>query len=246
MADGSTKAIADVQVGDQVLASDPQTGEQAAKTVEHVWVHDDTLTDLVVDSQVITATEDHPFWSVTDHRFERADQLTAGEKVSAADGTTVTVTGFDAATTRTAPAYNLTVADIHTYHVGTPAILVHNTCPTGITPAAAGEGGMAGVRAAGRTGEEMAGIIKNTDRIPSASGRAAYRIPDELNPSVLGEAKNVSQFHQPTARLHGLRPGQRLDVQSVRQRFNDVLGAAEEHDRLGCYHPSPESRAMIE
>jgi hypothetical protein len=53
---------------------------------------------------------------------------------------------------------------------------------------------MAGVRAAGSAGEQEAGIIKNTDRIPSLSGTAAYRIPDELNSSVLGEVKNVSSL----------------------------------------------------
>jgi len=35
----------------------------------------------------------------------------------------------------------------------------------------AAEGGMAGVRAAGRTGEELAGIVKNTEHIPSAVER---------------------------------------------------------------------------
>ncbi|GEL96433.1 putative toxin [Cellulomonas composti] len=53
---------------------------------------------------------------------------------------------------------------------------------------------MAGVRAAGTTGESLAGIVKNTTRIPSASGKAAYRIPDELNSSVLGEVKNVGSL----------------------------------------------------
>ncbi|MGH3301024.1 MAG: putative toxin [Streptosporangiaceae bacterium] len=33
-----------------------------------------------------------------------------------------------------------------------------------------------------------------TDRIPSLSGTAAYRIPDELNSSVLGEVNNVSSL----------------------------------------------------
>lgn len=54
--------------------------------------------------------------------------------------------------------------------------------------------GMAGVRAAGQTGEDLAGIVKNTGRIPSASGTAAYRIPDELNAATLGEVKNVSRL----------------------------------------------------
>jgi Restriction endonuclease fold toxin 7 len=53
---------------------------------------------------------------------------------------------------------------------------------------------MAGVRAAGSAGEQEAGIIKNTDRIPSLSGTVAYRIPDELGSSVLGEVKNVSSL----------------------------------------------------
>lgn len=58
----------------------------------------------------------------------------------------------------------------------------------------AANGGMAGVRATGAAGEAAAGILKNTTRIPSASGKAAYRIPDELNSSVLGEVKNVKSF----------------------------------------------------
>lgn len=57
-----------------------------------------------------------------------------------------------------------------------------------------GEDGMAAVREAGRAGEEAAGIVKNTRRIPSASGAAKYRIPDELNGSVLGEVKNTARL----------------------------------------------------
>jgi hypothetical protein len=53
---------------------------------------------------------------------------------------------------------------------------------------------MADVRAAGLAGEQAAGIIKNTTRIPSASGTAAYRIPDELTSTTLGEVKNVSSL----------------------------------------------------
>ena len=58
----------------------------------------------------------------------------------------------------------------------------------------AAEDGMAGVRAAGTAGEDAAGIVKNADHIPSLSGTAAYRIPDELNSTTLGEVKNVSSL----------------------------------------------------
>jgi len=126
MADGSKKPIEDIEAGDKVIATDPETGEQVAKTVEHVWVHDDTVTDMVVGGEVITTTEDHPFWSVTDQRFERANQLVSGERVLAADGRVIAVSGFEAETARAALAYNLTVNDVHTYHVGLSAVLVHN------------------------------------------------------------------------------------------------------------------------
>jgi hypothetical protein len=61
-------------------------------------------------------------------------------------------------------------------------------------PVVAAEDGMAAVRTAGTAGERAAGIVKNTERIPSASGNAAYRIPDELNATTLGEVKNVASL----------------------------------------------------
>ena len=128
MADGSKKAIKDVRVGDEVVATDPETGEQTAKAVDRVFVHDDTVTNLVVDGQVITTTEDHPFWSVNDRRFERADELASGEQVLAADGRVLTVTGLKVQTARFEAAYNLAVDGIHTYHVGQAEVLVHNDC----------------------------------------------------------------------------------------------------------------------
>ena len=52
---------------------------------------------------------------------------------------------------------------------------------------------MAGVRAAGEAGELAAGIIKNTEHIPSTTG-ATYRIPDILDHAnkIIGEVKNYS------------------------------------------------------
>lgn len=111
MADGSRKAIEDVRVGGRVIASGPETGEQVAKTVEQVFVHYDTVVDRVVDGTVIATTEDHPFWSVTDQRFERADELSPGERVLGADGRVITVSGLKLGTAREAVAYNLSVED---------------------------------------------------------------------------------------------------------------------------------------
>lgn len=129
MADGSRKPIQDVRVGDKVIATDPETGERVTRRVTKVWAHDDILTDLKLgDGTILTTTEDHPYWSVTDHTFERADHLSSGEVVVGDNGREVTVVGFEAGTAHTALAYNLSIAGVHTYHVGPDAVLVHNTC----------------------------------------------------------------------------------------------------------------------
>ena len=149
LADGTTKPIAEIEVGDEVLAADPVDGTQAGKPVEAVHVHDDALVDLIVDGAVIRTTEDHPFWSVTDQQFERADHLTPGEEVLTATGTTAIIDGLDVANNRYAPAHNLTISDLHTYYVvaGTTSALVHNcgtgsvTRPPSLTPDGAGRAG---------------------------------------------------------------------------------------------------------
>ncbi|WP_432836901.1 scabin-related ADP-ribosyltransferase [Dactylosporangium sp. CA-092794] len=49
MADGSTKKLEDVEVGDQVAATDPETGAARAKPVTKLWLnHDTDLTDVTV------------------------------------------------------------------------------------------------------------------------------------------------------------------------------------------------------
>ncbi|MCB1036351.1 MAG: hypothetical protein KDD47_21175, partial [Acidobacteria bacterium] len=56
-----------------------------------------------------------------------------------------------------------------------------------------GEGLLENAVRLGRAGEAAADIVKNTERIASATGTAAYRIPDILDHStrVIGEVKNV-------------------------------------------------------
>ncbi|MEU7998259.1 polymorphic toxin-type HINT domain-containing protein [Micromonospora sp. NPDC049060] len=128
MADGSTKPISEVQVGDVVVATDPESGEQGHRKVTHVWVHEDNLHALTVDGAVLTTTEDHPFWNATDGRWDRADSLDRGDRLQTASGGLVTVNSFSGTSTR-GSAYNLTVDDIHTYHVlaGETPVLVHNS-----------------------------------------------------------------------------------------------------------------------
>ncbi|MCC2319268.1 polymorphic toxin-type HINT domain-containing protein [Cellulomonas chengniuliangii] len=130
MGDGSTRPISQVAVGDEVTATDPETGEQAAKKVLQLFVHIDDLVDLEVDGEVIETTEDHPFWNATDQAFQRADELDAGDRLVAADGQLVTVLTMRPIEDGLTLAFNLAVDDIHTYHVlaGETSVLVHNNC----------------------------------------------------------------------------------------------------------------------
>jgi hypothetical protein len=129
MADGTTKPISEVEVGDWVVAEDPETGERGVREVTRLWVHQDTIVDLEVDGHDVATTEDHPFWNHTDGQWQRADVLDPGDLLLTADGTTLTVGGLDWGSVRTATAYNLSVDDIHTYFVavGDNEVLVHNT-----------------------------------------------------------------------------------------------------------------------
>ena len=86
MADGSRKAISAIDVGDRVVAVDPDTGERTIETVEAVWSHPDELVELQVEGGSIVTTEDHPFWDADDDRWEEARQLVAGEHLLDADG----------------------------------------------------------------------------------------------------------------------------------------------------------------
>lgn len=63
-----------------------------------------------------------------------------------------------------------------------------------VDDAAAAASSMARARQLGRAGEEAAGITKNTQRIPSLTGTAKYRVPDELTDVSLREVKNAAQL----------------------------------------------------
>jgi len=155
MADGSSKPIEDVEVGDEVLATDPSTGQSAAEPVSGVIVghgQKDLATVTVSDGSraglgtaQVTATAGHPFWvtgtsgdsgdpgtgTVGEGRWVSADHLKAGDHLATAaprDGPATIDTIREV--TRTTTVYNLTVDGLHTYYVlaGNTSVLVHNAC----------------------------------------------------------------------------------------------------------------------
>jgi hypothetical protein len=63
----------------------------------------------------------------------------------------------------------------------------------GVREVVAAKGGLSNARALGIAGEEAVGVGAKT-RIPSLTGTAKYRIPDQLTSTTLGEVKNVSHL----------------------------------------------------
>jgi hypothetical protein len=130
MADGLLRAIRDVQVGNSVVATDPETGETGVRPVTRIIVHGGmhTMVDVELsDGTTITATDRHPFWNATSREFTYAIDLRPGDRVRKIDGTLLAVSATRVYEERVT-AYNLSVGGIHTYYAGVTPVLVHNSC----------------------------------------------------------------------------------------------------------------------
>lgn len=138
MADGTTKAIKDVKIGDEVLATDPDTGQTRPErvTAEIRGVGLKHLVKVTVDvdgkkgarTASVTATDGHPFWVPELGEWIDATNLQAGEWLTTGSGSRVQITAVKRWTALTATVHNLTVGELHTYYVlaGQTPVLVHN------------------------------------------------------------------------------------------------------------------------
>ncbi|WP_432457210.1 polymorphic toxin-type HINT domain-containing protein [Cellulomonas iranensis] len=141
MSDGSLTPIEDLQVGDMVLAGDPETGQTSAEAVitPLTSTGDKHLVALRFDGDVeaVVATDNHPYW-VRDAGWVAAGELVVGDTTLASDGAVRTlVQTTDLGWFQDQTVHNLHVAGEHTYYVtADPAQadqLVHNaaSCPVG-------------------------------------------------------------------------------------------------------------------
>jgi RHS repeat-associated protein len=144
LADGTSKPIEEIEVGEEVLATDPETGETRAQAVT-AEIKGEGLKNLVEitvaedndgenQAKPITATERHPFWVPALNTWVDAKDLKTGDWLQTSAGTHVQITAIRRWTAQHATVHNLTVADLHTYYVlaGATPVLVHNSggaCP---------------------------------------------------------------------------------------------------------------------
>uniref|UniRef100_UPI0005BDA7E2 polymorphic toxin-type HINT domain-containing protein n=1 Tax=Nonomuraea candida TaxID=359159 RepID=UPI0005BDA7E2 len=136
MADGSRKPIEQIKAGEEVLATDPATGRTGARPVTTLITSEGAknLVDITITvdgrSDVLTATDEHPFWLPKRQTWLNAGDLRPGMWLQTSAGTYVQVSAVEHRTA-TQRVHNLTVEDFHTYHVvaGGQGVLVHNDNP---------------------------------------------------------------------------------------------------------------------
>jgi hypothetical protein len=122
MADGSTKAIEDVQVGDMVTSFDLTTGQQIPNKVEKISIHDDAEGYLTIND-TLKVTGNHPIWT-NDQYWIKARDLVEGDTMTDDQGNQVVVESIDS-TGGTNTVYNLLLEnEPHNYFA--EGVLVHN------------------------------------------------------------------------------------------------------------------------
>lgn len=133
--DGTAKRIDEVKVGEEVIATEPESGRSSVRRVLATLPHADYLLALRTSAGQIMTTEDHYFWNATDLVWQESRQLDAGDRLLAAGSGEVLVEGINLSTISYDSAYDLTIEGVHTYYVGVgdQYVLVHNAdCGRGI------------------------------------------------------------------------------------------------------------------
>ncbi|MFB6472352.1 MULTISPECIES: polymorphic toxin-type HINT domain-containing protein [Paenibacillus] len=116
-----------MEVGDKVLAKDDETGEQAYKDVEWLFqrVVEETY-NITVGGEVITTTDEHPFW-IVGRGWVEAQHLAVGDVLTTSDGKELAIEKIEVKKEHKT-VYNFKVKDFHTYFVSNLGIWTHNSC----------------------------------------------------------------------------------------------------------------------
>jgi len=203
MADGTTTVIADVRVGDEVWAMDPETGDAGNRTVTAVWPHQDVLMEYTVGDGSITTTEDHHFWNATDDEWQEAQLIDRGDSLLTADGQVVAAGNLDWTTAHFAAAYDITVDDLHSYFVATgdSEVLVHNC--NGVYEASAKHhpnvrGNVSPAPTNGQAALDLSVQVKTTSprRVAFEPSSGEFVVLDQTTPGVFhGHSRPWAELH---------------------------------------------------
>jgi len=131
--DRGAVAVEKMQVGDRVLAQDPDTGELTYKLVLRTTIreHSGTITVGLPGGKQLIASGGHPFW-VAGPGWVNARHLKAGMLLHGVDGATeIESVEIDDEANQT--VFNLVVEDFHDYFAGDGHLLLHDITPRGLT-----------------------------------------------------------------------------------------------------------------
>ncbi|WP_432990962.1 discoidin domain-containing protein [Dactylosporangium sp. CA-233914] len=179
LANGQYLAIADIAVGDWVLAVDPETGIETAKPVLDIIVGQGTkhLVGLDLDgdtSDLLTATANHPIW-VVGKGWTTAENVKAGDVVAGPSGSRATVVSVvDHGLVADQRVFNLNIGDIHTYVVNADGedVVVHNAACKGGVYVLVGESGR--VYRSGHTSNLTKRMNRHKNQYPGLTMKVVY------------------------------------------------------------------------
>ena len=180
MADGTTKRIDQIKVGDSVLATNPEDGTTSPQKVTAVIIGDGekSLVDITVEEKetiglkrqgTLTATDGHPFFDKNSETWVDAGDLRPGDSLAPAGRTAAVSVTSVRSHHEMAQVFNLTVASAHTYYVlaGETPVLVHNTSCVNLGAGAPKPGNVA-----------VVGRLEDTAAARDWAGHDVLNIPD--------------------------------------------------------------------
>lgn len=131
--DRGAVAVDKMQIGDRVLAQDPDTGELAYKLVLRTTVreHSGTIAIGLPGGEQIVASGGHPFW-VAGRGWVNARHLKAGMLLHGVDGG-AEIESIEIDDDANQTVYNLVVEEFHDYFAGEGHLLLHDITPRGPT-----------------------------------------------------------------------------------------------------------------
>lgn len=198
LANGSKAPIENLAVGDEVLATDPETGETSAQPVVATITgtgEKDLVTLTIVGSDGVSgsvvATSGHPFWVPDARKWVDAGDLQPGQWLQTSSGTWVQITAVQH-DHREQTVYNLTVNSAHTYYVyaGAADVLTHNC---GGPNASQGFGSFSSAKRALPSpgqGHVYDHVVEQSQMSPARSGFEAHVIHNPANLNAVPAAVN--------------------------------------------------------
>lgn len=228
MADGGTRPIAEVRVGDEVASFDGLGELVAARVLNTIAMEDQELVELSAEGAgAVRCTPLHRFLTA-DGTYKPVLRLSDSDRLVAADGTVVGSAKVSGGFSR-ALVYNLTVENLHTYVAG--GFRVHNMKPVVVD--------LDGDNQIELIGLDEAGVLFDLDEDGFAEAMAWVSPEDGLLAYDMGGDGKITGAREIAFSLWSARQGA-TDLEGLAEAFDSnhdgVLNAADaEWSKFGVW-----------